>query len=101
MRDLDTTHEQDLYLRAGEYVSVADYQDVMTWVLDSDPVDSRHHIPGLSPTLCCDDAINEVDTPAAAKAKAVKKKRPVKNTRKWVADVPEVALVGGLLRGPP
>jgi hypothetical protein len=94
LRDLDTTHEQDLCLRAGEHVSVADYQEVMTWVLDSDPVDSRHHIPGLSPTLCCDDAITEVDAPAAAKEKAVKRKRPVKNTRKWVADVPGIALVG-------
>jgi hypothetical protein len=95
------THEQDLYLRAGEHVSVADYQEVMTWVLDSDPVDSRHHIPGLSPALCCDDAITEVDAPAAAKAKAVKRKRPVKNTRKWVADVPGIALVGGFFVDPP
>jgi hypothetical protein len=48
LRALDTMHEQDLYLRAGEYVSVADYQEVMDWVIDSEDVDPRYHIPGLS-----------------------------------------------------
>ena len=94
LRDLDATHEQDLYLRAGEYVSVADYQDVMTWVLESDPVDSRHHIPGLSPTLCCEGALADVDVQDAAVKKNRKKQKAMKNTRRWVADVPGVSLVG-------
>ena len=52
LRDtMDTSHEQDLYATAPECVSVADYEEAMEWMKNSDDVDPRHHIPGLSPTL--------------------------------------------------
>ena len=102
-RDLDQSHEQDLNLRAGEYVSVGHCQEVMTWVLESDPVDARHHIPGLSPTLHCDEAITEVETTSSTKPKAGKKGGHVQKIqkRKWVTDVPGIALVGEYLVDPP
>jgi len=101
LRDMDTSHEQDLYATAPECVSVADYEEVMEWMKNSDDVDPRHHIPGLSPTLCCDAAMLEVVTSDVHKAKATQRKRAVKNTRKWVADVPGVELVGDFFVDPP
>ena len=99
LRNLDQPHEQGLYLRAGEYVSVGDYQKVMTWVLESDPADTRHDIQGLSPTLCCDEAITEVEAASSTKPKAGKKGGHAQKKRKgkWVADVPGIALVGEFL----
>ena len=82
LRDLDSSHESDLYARSEECVAIGDYETVMDWVRNSEAVDSRHHIPGLSPTLCCDAAMQEVVTFDVDKTKAQKRKQPVKNTRK-------------------
>ena len=47
---MDTPHEQDLHATALECVSVADYEEVMGWMKNSDDVDPCHHIPNLPPT---------------------------------------------------
>ena len=98
LRALDSTHEQDLYLRAGEYVSVADYQEVMDWVLNSEDVNPRYHIPGLSPTL-------RGDLPVSSSRKLKLDSAPNPSKKVLVAaeqrSIPGFQLIGELFIDPP
>jgi hypothetical protein len=60
LRDLDPSHEADLYARSHECVAVADYEMVMDWVKHSDDVGQQHHIPGHPPFLA--EAITKAKT---------------------------------------
>ena len=86
LRDLDHTYEEDLYARSPECVSIGDYEEVMDWARNSDAVDSRFHIPNLSPTLA------EVEPAAATNKRKRGGAKTVKSNR--IADVPGVELVG-------
>ena len=83
LRDLDRSHEADLYARADECVAVADYEMVMDWVKNSDEVNQKYHVAGHPPCL-------------AEVSSAPRRKQSggalVKSLR--IAQVPGVALVG-------